>query len=745
MRAAPTPIFIANNSNSHIFQARRGVRPAPDAGPAPSRDAGLRCGKPALYALACFALGLGGPAAAQTSSASSAAIPAPVTVLDPITVTATRNPVSSFSYPGMVSVASSEILSRRMASSLDDALRQTPGLSFAGGPRRSGEVPSLRGFSGQDVILLLDGARQNYESGHDGRLFVDPSLLKSVEVVRGPSSALYGSGGLGGVIALETLDPEDLVEPGETMAVEWRGGFQSAADEWHTGFTAGFSLENFGALAALTLRDSDDLRLGDGSRLIADDAIVTGLAKLRGAPAEGVAVEVSVQRFNNDAVEPNNGQSATANDFVDKDIRSDTWRGEVTAKPGPAWLDLRTILYHTDQQVDETRRDQNAGGAIGNRLTRDVKTTGATIDNRATVSFGDRGKAVFTGGFEYYRDRQEGLDSLAAAQVRGGVPNAKLELVGGFVQSEVTLSQPLALPGTLTLIPALRYDRFTSTSAIAERTENGAWSPKIALGYQPTGWSTLFASYAKAFRAPSINDIYADGIHFRIGTITNFFIPNPQLRPQRTETFEIGGGLRFNDVLSTRDSFQLKAAHYWTDGTDLIDTVVTQPTIVPACFQPVRFGGINCNGTTQIRNVRAGDLDGFEIEAGYENARVLASLTFTTIDGRDRATGRRLGQLTPDTITGDIAYRWRAIDSVIGWRLTHAAAFDKVNDPAERRDGYTLNDLYVVWSPRAEAFEGLSLSLGIDNLFDVAYARVFTEALETGRNYKLQIAYRIGW
>jgi hemoglobin/transferrin/lactoferrin receptor protein len=692
--------------------------------------------------------GVGTLALTAASALAQTAPPSPpVTVLDPVTVTATRNPVSSFSYPGMVSVVRPEALNRRLPSSLDDALRQTPGLNFAGGPRRTGEVPSIRGFGGQDVIVLLDGARQNYESGHDGRVFVDPSLLKSVEVVRGASSALYGSGGLGGVIALETIDPADLVAPGDTVGAELRSGFQSGADEWNAGLSSAFAGERFGALAALTWRDSDDIRLGDGSKLVSDDDILSGLAKLRGNLGEGFDAEFSFQRFKNEAIEPNNGQSATARDFVDKDIRSDTWRAELTAKPGSRWFDARLLAYHTDQKVDETRRDGNAGAGapIGNLLTRDVKTTGLTFDNRSTFDFGDAGKFVVTTGVEYYRDKQEGIDSVAATRVRGGVPNAELELVGGFVQGELTLNRPLGMPGTFNLIPALRYDDFTSTSVIAAKTKNSAWSPKIAGSYQPTAWSMLFASYAEAFRAPSINDVYASGVHFRIGTITNFFIPNPLLRPQRTETVEIGGGLQFKNVFSERDNARVKLARYWTDGTDLIDTIVTQPAIVPACFRPPAFGGINCNGTTQIRNVRQGDLDGFEIEAGYENGRVLLALAYTTIDGRDKITGRALGQLTPNTLTADLAFQLREIDSVIGWRLTRAGDFTNVNDAAERREGYTLNDIYLSWSPTSESLDGIAVTGGVDNLFDKAYARVFTSALEMGRNYKIQLSYRLGW
>ncbi len=152
------------------------------------------------------AMALASPAATADGDSGAAS-------LGPISVTATRNPMAPFDYPGMVSVVDGETIRERQPSSLDDVLGSIPNVEFTGGPRRTGEVPSIRGFDGADLVITLDGARQHFLSGHDGRVFVDPSLLRAAEVVRGPSSALYGSGGTGGVIALRTLRARDLLGP----------------------------------------------------------------------------------------------------------------------------------------------------------------------------------------------------------------------------------------------------------------------------------------------------------------------------------------------------------------------------------------------------------------------------------------------------------------------------------------------------------------------------------------------------
>ena len=66
---------------------------------------------------------------------------------DVITVYGTSNPLPAIDYPGQVSVVDRDELNARLISTVADGLRDVPGLQFSGGPRRTGETPSLRGLS----------------------------------------------------------------------------------------------------------------------------------------------------------------------------------------------------------------------------------------------------------------------------------------------------------------------------------------------------------------------------------------------------------------------------------------------------------------------------------------------------------------------------------------------------------------------------------------------------------------------
>ena len=94
----------------------------------------------------------------------------------------------------------------------------------------------------------------------------------------------------------------------------------------------------------------------------------------------------------------------------------------------------------------------------------------------------------------------------------------------------------------------------------------------------------------------------------------------------------------------------------------------------PACAAP------NCNGTTQSVNVANAKLDGYEIEASYENASLLFETGYSRIDGDNESTGAPLGVLQPDKFTMHVAYKIPETGLRLGWRYLHASKFDNTTD-----------------------------------------------------------------
>ncbi|MEC9340989.1 MAG: TonB-dependent receptor, partial [Pseudomonadota bacterium] len=454
-----------------------------------------------------------------------------------VTITATRNPVKTFEYPGMVSVIGGEEILRRQASTPDDLLQFVPNVEFTGGPRRTGEVPSIRGFSGPDVIVTFDGARQNFGSAHDGRFFIDPGLLRQVEVLRGPASSLYGSGGTGGVIELRTVNAADLLAPDQTIGLDVAAGNQTVNNDSAATITAyGKPRPAVDLLASVTKRDSDDIDLGGGGTLRpSEDDILAALLKAGFALSTHQSLETAFTGFSNDAREPNNGQGLGDDARADKQIRSGTWRATYEyVNPQSRFPDLDLTVYHTESEADERRLDDLGNGPLGELLRRDVDTTGLRLDARARLLSTDTFNALLTYGGEAYRDEQNGA---AGAGERDGVPDAESDFYGLFLQAELEFSDPSrTLPGHFLVIPGVRYDDYETESDLGGDNGDDELSPRLSISYLPTEGSMLFASYAEAFRAPTFDELYLTGNHFVIplgpGTnVINRFVANPNLQP----------------------------------------------------------------------------------------------------------------------------------------------------------------------------------------------------------------------
>ncbi len=722
--------------------------------------------KKALFTGACIAaLGIGS-AAAQTANDENSQAEGAIQLAqaDVLTVYATRNPLPAFDYPGQVTVIEKDVIEDFNPSTISDIFDAVPGASFDSGPRRTGDTPAVRGLSGEGVLVLFDGARQSFLSGHDGRFFIDPDLVRAVEVVRGPTSALYGSGALGGVIALRTITAADFLEEGETAGFKIGGGYQSVNSEGRaTGTGVWRSSDNkTDIIGSLTYRNASDIELGSGFALPSKDEVLSSLLKTTVRPSDDITLSATWIRYGGDSVDPSNPQgnntAGSGNELVERDIDSDTVIGAINYDPASALIDLNLTGYYTSNNVTE---DEVSSPRI---VTRDVETIGVSLDNRSKFSLGSGSELTFTYGGEFYRDEQAGTDNTSADGTRGGVPNATAKFYGAFAQAELILD--LGAPGVLTLLPGVRWDKFENEAPSAPGTSDEAVSPKIGVSYKPIDEVIVFANWSEAFRAPSFNEIYADNLHFEIPNlsvpgpfgpfgppyfVSNFFIPNPDLVPEESETWEAGAGFDFDNLLFKGDSLTVKGSYYKSDVTNLIDlevnipfTCFLTPSEVLPFFPPCGSGEAFGNYSRNV-NVTNAELDGVEVEVQYDSEYFYLRTNFATIDGRDVDTGDYVGVLSPDTFFADVGVKLVDGDIRIGGRVTAASDFTKVNDTANARDGYTVGDVYLVWQPQKGPLEGLRIDLGVDNVADTDYEVVAAGVSQPGRNYKLAVSWRQGF
>lgn len=678
------------------------------------------------------------PALAQATDEAAAASD------DVVIVKATRTNLTSFNYPGLTSVITLGDLQSERPGDLSELLENVPGLEVSGGPRRTGQTLSLRGLGRQNITLLLDGARQNFASAHDGAVFLDPALLGRVETVRGPASALYGSGAAGGVVAFETLDADDLLEEGQTVGARASAGYRSVNEETRGVAALVGRTERASGTAGLALRRSGDIELGSGDNLPASDEIFSALLQGEVRLGEALTLDAGWTGFRNEAVEPNNGQGASTvsglNPLVRKDVASDSFRATLGFQPGHSLIDLDTTIYHNLGEVDEY--DPLADRTI----ERDLTTTGLRAENRARFSLAGREAALVTGA-EWYRDEQEGFDSATPSGARGGVPNGTTDFYGVYAQLEAEFDAGAL--GSVILVPGVRWDRFESESDISAANRDEAVSPRVAATWKITEDVNLFASWSEGFRAPSLNELYLDGTHFSLphpilgapNFITNEFIANPGLEPEKTETIEIGAAWRGQGLFAANDRLEVKGAWYRIEADNLINLAVDF-AFDPACFAPPFFAPCSA-GTSFSENVETAELEGFEIAARYDNGPLTLSGAVYEVDGENTVTGAPLGALQPVRGYIDAAWHFETLRLDTGVRVEIAGDFDKTANPAEERDGYTVVDLRTSWYPAQD--RSFRIDAGVENIFEEDYERVFAGVSEAGRSVRIDLTWTGAW
>jgi len=494
---------------------------------------------------------------------------------------------------------------------------------------------------------------------------------------------------------------------------------------------------------AVAFRSGGNIRLGDGSRLQADDKTLSSHAKASWQWREGIVSALSLTTADIWSREPNNAQGTNAagptNPLVNRRItaRSITLKQTITPPSMADFIDLDITSFLTSTRNREDQIDTP-------RLTfRDLNSLGLRVENRSLLlGAPETGKMLrLVLGGEIYGDKQTGFDSTTAGNTLSGVPSARTTFIGFFTQIEAEAATPL---GRVLFIPGVRWDRFRNRRAGETIPAEDTVSPKLGLSWFPHKRLLLFANWAESFRAPNMNETFNEGIHFRIPLgpfveAPNFFVPNPDLQPESGRTIEAGAGYDGPVGLLAGDRLRLKGSYFRSQIDDLIDLDVTV-AFTPGCFVPGL--GPCSSGTSRFVNRTDARLKGIEIELGYETERLALRASYATLRGRDRATGTFLGLLLPDTFYINTALRWPSLDLKTGLRAEIAETMRRVNDPGQIRPGFEKIDIYVSWTPSSGPLAGFRMDFGLDNLSDATFSRVAAGASAPGRNIKLAIGYR---
>ncbi len=646
------------------------------------------------------------------------------TQLQGVTATATKSVRDPFDIAESIGVVDRDDIETEQPTNLGDLLERLPNVSIGGGPRGVAQQVFIRGVGDERVLFLLDGARQNFSRAHNGRVFVDPDLLKQVEVLRGPASALWGSGAIGGVVALTTVDAADLLTPGETAGARLKLGYHGVNDQWRTGASAyGLVGDSVDLLADISYRDADDTDLGDGTTLdnSAFDSL-SGLFKFTWAPTTEHDLSATLQSFEEDAEVPSNPQVAgSADDLVDRETRQRNVSLRYSFKPEgipslrPSVLVFRNRIDISENRLRDDRQDDT-----------ELRTWGTDVRNTFAWRSGSIANTLVV-GVDYFKDEAEASRNGVP---RESFPDAEQDVLGVYLHDEILIGD------RLTIVPGLRWDSYESESGdnVAEGQDESELSKKLSISYDLSDWLTLHAAYNEAFRAPGISELFVSGTHFSCGPgCANLFVPNPDLKPEKAHNVELALSARQRGLFQSGDEGSARISVFQNDIDDFIDQLVNF-TFVPVPGNP------GPGGVSFFENVSDARLEGFEVELAYETSEWFANMGYGQTRGENRDTGEALSNIPADELTLGAGLRFG--DLVLGWDSRFVDSQDRVPDGGTTTGSYDLHDVYLTWKPQRFGKDKLRVDVGVDNLFDADYRPHLSLINGPGRNVKASVAVR---
>ena len=579
----------------------------------------------------------------------------------------------------------SEMLQQKAAPSLGEILDGTPGVttrSFGSAPAR----PVIRGFDGDRVLVMQNGERMGDLSGTavDHAVALDPLAMDRVEVVRGPASLLYGSSAIGGVVNMFSSDMPREWESGTSSSI---GTHASTMNKMGAGLLrTQYGTDRFAATGRLIYRNGGDLRTPDGR--LPDTALENisyggGVGYRAGDFETGLSVSGMDYTYGlPEAIDD-------ANESIEIRMNRTNIQSISTLKLG-RFIDHAELRLHvSDYKHDEfeiVRQGENVSEDIGIAFAQQSLSSSLVLRHRPV---GQLEGAVGL-SFNYSELEVGGQEALT--------PNANGYFIAGYIYEELGLTQTLSLKaGT-----RLEFkETFVTTNEIFinaddfEDRSDVVLSGALGLNYSPSSNWTTGVQMARAFRTPTIEELYSFAPHAAAGS---FDIGDSSLNNE----FSLGGDA-FVEYRSSQISGQLSLFANSID--NFVDFSPTGETHQPSGLPVFEY--------------RSKDalMYGFEFTTDLRLAsNWIAGLGFDYVRGRERSGDRENLTFIPPFRTS-VEVKYDDGSFYAGPRVKVVNKQEKVAPNEEPTDGYLL-----IGADAGYRFgQGLTLSFRLDNLLNERY------------------------
>lgn len=693
-------------------------------------------------------------------------------VMDDIVVTASRWQEKKRDIPFMTDVI--RLNSKKLATlqTTSDVLASTGNLMVQKSQGGAGS-PVIRGFEANRLLLVIDGVRMNnaiYRSGHlQNSMSLDMGGLDRIEIVYGPSSVIYGSDALGGVIHYYTKNPELAKDRDFSLSTDAtvQYGSVNRSRIYHLGLNAGF--KKVAIYSGFTKSNFGDIRTGKNGDKFPDShgKVYSEIARINGRD--------TLVSFGDPNLQPGTGYDQL--DFTQKILfalgkslnitgnvqyskssninRYDELYNFTNNKPTySSWYygpqkrffsslklssEKRTLLFNNFraivayQKIDEDRINRKFNRNNELHQEEDVKVYSVNLDFRKTFSAKNKLEYGFEAGYNNvesrgynidirngevtsalsrYPDKGSSISSFSGYAGYNWIPSPKVRVSAGTRYSHLFLDSRFS--ETYDMIPFSTVDIST-----------GALTGSGSIIYMPQNDLKISLIFSTGYRAPNVDDY--GKVRAKDKEVT---LPNNKLKPEYAHNGEIGIMKTFNGAISIGGNF------YYTFLTNAI--VNSYSTFNGK--DSLLYNGDMYRIVTNTNSAEA-FITGFSL---FLNADFMQSLhlknTFNYTKGKDLSNGVPLGHIPPVFGRSSLAFekgffRNEIFVNYYGRKQTKdysPTGEDNLNyaTPEGTPGWATLN-----YSLGASLTGNLHLLFSVENIFDTYY-RVFASGISApGRNF----------
>jgi iron complex outermembrane receptor protein/hemoglobin/transferrin/lactoferrin receptor protein len=684
---------------------------------------------------------------ANTASAAPDPDPLDMSIeLDAIEVTAgVPVPGDPMLQAADISVLSGEDLRERERFTLGETLDALPGVASITAGNQVGK-PVIRGLSGNQIQILSNGIGVDYQQyGERHPPNIDPFLAGRIEVVRGASSLLYGSGALGGAVDVQAPAFE-FATPGETLVgADTLFVYHSNNAQWDTGIKARAGSDTLSLDAGLMRRSSGNMNTPNAKTAtesgnpsdpkFTGELPYTNFDQLNAQFGFGLLTDIGEFGIRYNQWNDENNFLLPTGEGIGLWLRNDQLQitGDLPLAGG-SWQLKPTLSWQNNLRRANSPGDTLAGGYDGTvNLEFDLYTARLEAIHEQLGPF-DGG----TLGVEYSSKTQYSRGTTVLAP-GGEVSNLALF---AFESKDI---------GALTLQAGLRHDWHSVTGDAGKTSapvnfsgqdshDYSVFTGSLGAVYRLTDQLALAGNLGRGFRAPTLFELYADGVH---GGVAAIQVGNPDLEPEKSLNADLALRWQLPRLSGSLTVYRNAISDY----IYLQDTGRSEDDLPIFAYQQdnALLTGLELEASWQVT-------DQLELAGGLDLVR-----------GTNERTNDDLPLLPADSLRLEATYsfadRGPLREPYLRLGIRHSAAkdaapgepfaqFDDMDFGTASTDAYTLADLDLGFAFRGFGRNDARIDLAVRNLFDTEY-RDFLDtykgyALSPGRDIRVSLSVPFG-